>query len=579
MEHSKEAMQSGWTHQEKWVWERVQGEEEADLGEMGGLDEERVLTSEFLNTILSYKDFRKDITERGVSITGACFRGPIDLSGLVIDHKLMFTDCLFLADVDLTSLKSNDSIFLNGSRFAGKVNMDSIQVEYNLTIKEKTRFDGEVSLVAAKIGNQIDINASTFRKNVNMNRLKAGKYLLISEGSLFEGETSLAFAKIGNHLEISHSGFHGTLNMSNIEVGESLFINNGSIFNDPVDIVSAYVGDVIEVKNSSFARDLNMNNLQVGNNCSLKDNCRFGGTVTMTSAHIMGTLDIDGLSFEENVNLQNLHTWGNLIMRGSTFKGHVDLVSIIVDNSLDISSSRFESLDLTGAKINGRLVLASGKTSPVSWGDESKIILRNARAGVVEDREDAWPEEIQLTSFTYTKLGSSEAIKTNSIAERKISWIEKWLEKEDPYSSQPYEQLSTVLRKMGFKSKANKILFLAKERERKNARGLDWFWLMLQHDFTGYGIYLGYLIVWAFFLVLFGMFFLSFSGQGASQEITNGFYYSFDMLIPLFRLEEHHYKVTLIGLTKYYFYFMKSMGYLLIVILISGIMAKVLKKK
>ena len=50
-----------------------------------------------------------------------------------------------------------------------------------------------------------------------------------------------------------------------------------------------------------------------------------------------------------------------------------------------------------------------------------------------------------------------------------------------------------------------------------------------------------------------------------------GLSYSFDMLLPVIRLREEHYKIDLVGGTRYYFYFHRIMGWVLASFLIAGL--------
>ena len=50
-----------------------------------------------------------------------------------------------------------------------------------------------------------------------------------------------------------------------------------------------------------------------------------------------------------------------------------------------------------------------------------------------------------------------------------------------------------------------------------------------------------------------------------------GLCYSFDMLLPVIRLREHHYDVDLTTKAKYYFYVHKIVGYVLVSAVIAGL--------
>ena len=94
-----------WTYQEHWVWEKIKKGEEADFnkadGYGGNLDpieienknrKARILRPEFLQTILLKKEYVKHITRKGIDITGAWIKDPLDLSHTIIDFPLGYTD-------------------------------------------------------------------------------------------------------------------------------------------------------------------------------------------------------------------------------------------------------------------------------------------------------------------------------------------------------------------------------------------------------------------------------------------------------------------------------------------------------
>ena len=130
---------------------------------------------------------------------------------------------------------------------------------------------------------------------------------------------------------------------------------------------------------------------------------------------------------------------------------------------------------MTGAHINGEFRLGSNQHPSVKWQDGAKLTLRNTETGALQDRSDAWPKEIELDGFTYNRLGGMAGDGTSDLTRRDVSWFKEWLAKQQPYSPQPYEQLSSVFMKVGHKQKAVAILYESEERERTEvASGLDW---------------------------------------------------------------------------------------------------------
>ncbi len=108
-----------WMPQEKWVWKQVCKGEIADLNKFEGfntkiapgkfdrLSEIRILTPDFLETILLHEPFSGALTRSGVRIVGAWFTDPIDLSDAILTHPLWLESSRFDEDVDFTKLKTD----------------------------------------------------------------------------------------------------------------------------------------------------------------------------------------------------------------------------------------------------------------------------------------------------------------------------------------------------------------------------------------------------------------------------------------------------------------------------------------
>jgi hypothetical protein len=73
--------------------------------------------------------------------------------------------------------------------------------------------------------------------------------------------------------------------------------------------------------------------------------------------------------------------------------------------------------------------------------------LRDASAKVLSNVEDFWPRrEIRLQGFVFNELGRKETVDSRTQI--------KWLRLQSPFVSQPYEQMATVFRNMGYAQEA-----------------------------------------------------------------------------------------------------------------------------
>ncbi len=96
-----------------------------------------------------------------------------------------------------------------------------------------------------------------------------------------------------------------------------------------------------------------------------------------------------------------------------------------------------------------------GMSSP----PEGEVMLSYAHATNLEDDSDSWPSpgKLRLDGFVYDALGGEAP----TSSDERIRWLN--LQKVPPFRPQPYEQLTGVLRRMGYDREARKIA-IAKEK-------------------------------------------------------------------------------------------------------------------
>ena len=452
-----------WTEPEKWAWTQICEGKEANFNERlkekldprnpahaGEWSDERKLSSIFLETILLHEPFRSAIPRRGVRIIGAYFPNFINLIDASIEQLLLLYKSRFKSQVDMNRLRTPTSISLEGSKFDGDLNMDSISVGDSLLMRE-AEF-GKVVLRGAKIGGQLSMVETTFK---------------------------------------------GKLDMYNASVG------------------------------------------------------------------------------------------GSLLMRNTEFDKPAYLIFLSVGSNLDVRGTTLRRLDLTGSRVEGEIQLGSSDEEKTNWKeckDENKdchapkLILRNTSVDALQDTKGVWPDHLEreFEGFTYDRLGGFDTSEQDKPYERGSSWFIEWLAKDDSYSPQPYRHLAGVFRAAGHEDMADDILVANRDRERRETDWwpLKWLWLLALKSFIGYGYGLRYFyaLIWAAGLALVGTFILHRAKEEDKGGIKLGFWYSLDMLLPIIHLRERHYTdVDLNTWAKYYFYFHKIMGYVLISFVLAGL--------
>lgn len=275
-------------------------------------------------------------------------------------------------------------------------------------------------------------------------------------------------------------------------------------------------------------------------------------------------------------------------MKGAKLDKPANLKYLSVGSFLDAQDVTLSELDLTGAQINGELRLGSSSDGNIEGKDckdqkgrkdqnenlhVSKLTLRNTSVGVLQDTKTSWPDNLEreFEGFTYDRLGESGY-------DRESSWFIDWLEKDKSYSPEPYRHLAGVLRTAGHEDVADAVLFASRERERKesNLSLAKWLTLWALKLSIGYGYCYFLALFWIALLVVIGTFILDLVQEHERPSIISGLldsaFYSLDMLLPVIRLRERHYCIDLTTWwARYYFYFHKVMGYVLVFFVIAGL--------
>ena len=123
---------------------------------------------------------------------------------------------------------------------------------------------------------------------------------------------------------------------------------------------------------------------------------------------------------------------------------------------------------------------------------------------------------------------------------------------------------------------ADDILYANRDKQ----RGLpetSWVrWLLLSglKCTIGYGYGLRYFraLIWVMVFVIIGTSLLRLKSKEDQDGKKLGFWYSLDMLLPVIKLRETHYKLDLQNqLVRRYFYVHKIIGYILIFFVLAGL--------
>jgi hypothetical protein len=203
---------------ERWVWSAIQAGRPADLNERDKLrepldprkpevwDESRTLRAAFLKEILFREPYRSAIPIEGVRIIGARFAEKLDLAHGRLERQLGLEKCRFEQAVDLTGLRIDDSLSLEGSTVAGEG-----------PALDGTTFQA-VDLTAAKVDGQLSLDGATVTGEITADSLQVGASLLL-RGATFKQALAITFAQIEETLDLRGAELPG-LDLTSTTIGE-----------------------------------------------------------------------------------------------------------------------------------------------------------------------------------------------------------------------------------------------------------------------------------------------------------------------------------------------------------------------
>jgi len=526
-----------WTAQERWVFKELRAGRIADLSKryagpaLGAnqLDHwpvRRNLTNAFLEAILLQEPYRSQIARQGVRIEGARFPATLDLSGARIHSGLWFSHCWLSRGLNLNDLHSDGVLGLDYSRVDQRAVMTGMQVAGSL-VMQRTAFTDAVDLRGTSVGGEVNLSYATVTRELVIGTMQSAGLTTLKGATLF-ADADLSGAKIGGQLIMDDLYAGGRLNLQDIQVSGALLLREADLM----------------------------------------------GWTSLVYSSVAGNLDLSGCAVAPALSAA--------CTGGSPSKGRRASLRPDVACWEERDRGLLSDVDATGAKIGEALRLGSCSRRAPHWRDDSLLILRNVAARSLQARDencrpsdvdcrDAWPRHLELEGLSYDELSALDTDGRSDLAARSAEWWTDLLRRDERFSPQPYEQLSTLLDKLGEPEKAKEVRFAARDREREISGIWGWIGLTVLRESIGYGYYLHYSVYWTIGFVLAGVIVLRLSGEGPRNHMPYGLIYSFDMLLPLVKLRESDYDIKLKGWPVYYFYIHKLMGFVLGSVLLAGL--------
>ena len=318
----------------------------------------------------------------------------------------------------------------------------------------------------------------------------------------------------------------------------------------------------------------------------LRERGRFAD-IDLLGARIADNAEFDGSTVAGKLNAPGLEVEGGLYLRdGSTF-AEIGLLGANIRGDVQLSGGVFGGeFDLTGAVIGGELHLYSGwlERSP-KWQNGASLILRNAKADVLQARGDSWNISggdkllpTDLTGFTYDRLGGLDTSGGANMGDESADWLVGWIEAQrdfgDNFDPQPYTQLAQVLEASGATDKAKMIRYAKFEHKYdhdSSMSALRRILFVLERCFVGYGVYPFRALYWFIGFVVLGGVLAQWSKEASVQRWT-GLWYSLENALPLIGTNERFKNVEhgRPGL-NHFFHFQRAFGFVLATVLVGAL--------
>jgi hypothetical protein len=259
-----------WTPQEDFVWQHVCVGEVADFNHdpnyggyldprREGLPNSRIISPQFLETILLDDKYRKVLTRRGVIISGALLTGNLDLQNAQLGHYFELSESLLEEGVDFSGLRSTYAVSLVGSNINGPFVMNEGHLGGELSL-EGSKITGGLAMIGGQVGGQLGLGGAMV-KLLDLHELQFGEVRLVNihvGGQLNLGGSS------GNDRMLLIPKVYGPVIIEGVQVSSTVHLSRGAEFYDRVDFIYSKVGENVELAGGVFHQNVDLTGTQIG---------------------------------------------------------------------------------------------------------------------------------------------------------------------------------------------------------------------------------------------------------------------------------------------------------------------------
>ena len=237
---------------ETYVLDALAKGEVANLTTHFAQPEKRILKAAFVESLLAGGN---RVDRRGVRITGATLKEPIDLANGVVDVDVRLENCVFEAGLNFRHTDWRQDLTLNGSRILSlDLALSTIAGSFRI---DRVEFSDNAYLPFLRVGRAIEADGAKFLKvNVpaSFNSITVNSYARFTSAT-FAGGADFINANIGFNLYLGGATFShpdASAQFARIRVGDTIADDKPVIFIGPVSFQEATVLRHFSLEGSEF---------------------------------------------------------------------------------------------------------------------------------------------------------------------------------------------------------------------------------------------------------------------------------------------------------------------------------------
>jgi len=345
---------------DEWVRDKVSRGEPADLQEYSPNEGDRVLSAEFLRSLLVHPPKQGDQPPSRITVRRANVRGPLIVQEFDLPFSVMLHDSRFDDTVDFDGSVFQGDLSLRGSTF------EDLRLPRVVT-------EGSLVLDGARIGLWADLSQA-----------RVGRELSVQDVRFLEGAYEGNFSRM--HVEgrafFNRSHFRGTVRFYASTIQEDLEVGDATFFfsHDSADFDRIRVNRSVRLRRTTFERQASFRSMTIANNFDAEGSAYYGAdfsnalisndlslpfttfsdSIDMRFANIGGNVDLTGAALGGNMqaDFSKMKLIGDLNLERSRVRGPLTCRNSVIGRDIKLEAGQFVGgLDCSSVRVGGMVVL------------------------------------------------------------------------------------------------------------------------------------------------------------------------------------------------------------------------------